>query len=54
MNKLYGWIMSSLRSDEGATMVEYGIMVSVIAMVVIVAATALGVEISDLFNRIVL
>ena len=36
--------------DEGATMVEYGIMVAAIAVVVGAAAFALGGEITTLFE----
>jgi pilus assembly protein Flp/PilA len=37
--------------DQGATAVEYALIVAVIAMVVVVAAIALGNEISDLFGK---
>ena len=38
--------------DEGATMVEYGLMVSLIAVIVAVGAGALGVRIDTLFDGI--
>ena len=38
------------RDDEGATMVEYGLLVALIAVVVAVAAAALGTRISTMFN----
>ena len=38
------------RDDKGATMVEYGLLVALIAVVVAVAATALGLRISNMFN----
>jgi pilus assembly protein Flp/PilA len=48
-------LTGSLRRDEeGASMVEYGLLVALIAVVVAVGATALGLEIRDLFNSIVL
>ena len=37
------------RDDEGATMVEYGLLVALIAVVVAVGATALGQNISTMF-----
>ena len=37
------------RDDEGATMVEYGLLVALIAVVVAVAATQLGTRISTMF-----
>jgi pilus assembly protein Flp/PilA len=36
--------------DRGATAVEYALIVAVIAMVVVVAAIALGDSIADLFD----
>ena len=44
-------IMLNARRDEekGATAVEYGLMVALIAVVIIVAVRALGVELSGLF-----
>lgn len=39
-------------SDEGATMVEYGLIVALIAVVVAVAATLLGTTISTLFSNV--
>ena len=38
--------------DEGATAVEYGIMVALIAIVIIVAVTALGINLSDTFQEV--
>jgi pilus assembly protein Flp/PilA len=39
------------RNDKGATAVEYGLMVALIAAAIIVMAGALGTEISNLFER---
>ena len=42
-----------LRRDEtGATMVEYGLLVGLIALVVGLGATVLGQDISTMFNGI--
>lgn len=41
-----------LRGEKGATAVEYGIMVGLIAVVIIVAVTALGTNLTDLFTKI--
>ncbi|GAB2866329.1 Flp family type IVb pilin [Lentzea nigeriaca] len=38
--------------DRGATAVEYGLMVALIAIVIIGAVTAVGVNLNDLFNTI--
>jgi len=44
--------LAALRSDRGATAVEYGLMVALIAVVVIVAVTLLGTNLSALFNTV--
>ena len=41
-----------LRREEGATMVEYGLMVALIAVVCIVAVTLLGTNLAALFTQI--
>ena len=38
-------------TDRGATAVEYGLMVALIAIVIIVAVKLLGTNLSTLFNR---
>ncbi len=38
--------------DEGATMVEYGLMVALIAVVALVAVTALGGSVSGIFQNV--
>ena len=38
--------------DRGATAVEYGLMVALIAIVIIVAVTLLGTNLSSLFNDV--
>jgi pilus assembly protein Flp/PilA len=42
----YGW------NEEGATAVEYGLMVALIAVVIIVAVTTLGENLSDTFEEV--
>lgn len=41
-----------LREEEGQGMVEYGLILALIAIVVIVALTGLGESIRDLFSQI--
>jgi len=41
------------RKDRGATAVEYGLLVGLIAVVIIVAVTALGGRLNALFQSIV-
>ena len=47
-------LLASLRksADKGATMVEYGIMVALIAVIVMVAVGPLGIAIRDMFAGI--
>jgi pilus assembly protein Flp/PilA len=54
-----GWIysMGSLinrfrRDDEGAALVEYGMLVGLIAVICVVAVTTLGTEVSTAFSTI--
>jgi len=42
--------ISMIREDDGATMVEYGLLVALIALVAIGAVTTLGTNLSGLFN----
>lgn len=44
--------VAALRSDRGATAVEYGLMVALIAIAIIVAVTLLGSNVSRLFNNV--
>jgi pilus assembly protein Flp/PilA len=46
LNAKYGW------NEEGATAVEYGIMVALIALVIIIAVTALGVNLAETFQNV--
>jgi pilus assembly protein Flp/PilA len=43
-------LLTRLRSEDGQTMAEYGILIGVIAVVVVVAAVLLGTNISSLFS----
>jgi len=40
------------RDDRGATAVEYGLMVSLIAVVIIAAVTLVGTKLSGIFNAV--
>jgi pilus assembly protein Flp/PilA len=45
--------LHALRTDEeGATAVEYGLMVSLIAIVIIVAVALVGTNLSAVFNTV--
>ncbi|MGZ3499301.1 MAG: Flp family type IVb pilin [Vulcanimicrobiaceae bacterium] len=45
-------LLHLLRDEDGATMVEYGLMVALIAVVCIVAVTAIGTNLSTLFSTV--
>ncbi|HVR46025.1 MAG TPA: Flp family type IVb pilin [Candidatus Binatia bacterium] len=45
-------LKSMIRDDEGATMVEYGLLVALIALVALGAVTTLGKNLSSLFNSV--
>jgi pilus assembly protein Flp/PilA len=42
--------LARLRDDRGATAVEYGLMVALIAIVIILAVAAVGSSINAIFN----
>ncbi|MFJ5693568.1 Flp family type IVb pilin [Arthrobacter sp. NPDC093125] len=53
MLALYTNIYARLhRNEKGATAVEYGIMVALIAVAIIVAVTALGGSLTDMFQGV--
>jgi pilus assembly protein Flp/PilA len=41
-----------IRDEEGATMVEYGLLVALIAIVCLTAITAIGTNLSALFTTV--
>jgi pilus assembly protein Flp/PilA len=44
--------VAALRNDRGATAVEYGLMVALIAVVIIIAVTLLGTNLNTLFQKV--
>lgn len=52
MTAFIAGIKDRLASEKGATMVEYGIMVALIAVVVILAVGPLGLAIQGMFNGV--
>lgn len=44
--------MASIRDEDGATAVEYGLMVALIAVVIIGAVTLIGTNLDALFNEV--
>ncbi len=52
LTKLFVRMQSAFASDEGATMVEYGLLVALIAIFLIIAITAMRNELATLFGRV--
>lgn len=52
VQNLWGDLRSRTREEEGATAVEYALMVALIAAVIIVAVTALGDNASTTFQSV--
>jgi pilus assembly protein Flp/PilA len=49
---IVNFVTRPLYRDRGATAVEYGLMVALIAAVIVVAVTALGGKLKTVFNSI--
>lgn len=49
---MFNTLVSMIRDDEGATMVEYGIMVALIAAVCIAVVTTLGQNVNNAFSNV--
>ena len=52
IEKLITFMLVGRDEEEGATAVEYGLMVALIAVVIIAAVTLLGNNLSSLFDTI--
>ena len=50
-DKLYVWLMSR-RPEKGQDLAEYALLIGLIALIVILAVTLLGEQISSVFSRI--
>lgn len=46
------FLKNFLRQDEGVTAIEYGLIAALIAVVIIVALTAVGTTLTNVFNKI--
>jgi pilus assembly protein Flp/PilA len=45
-------MLRSRRDERGATAVEYGLMVALIAVAIIVAVTLIGTNLTSMFNSV--
>jgi pilus assembly protein Flp/PilA len=50
--RLVAWLQARLGAEDGATAVEYALMVALIAVVIILAVTFLGIATSDKFQDV--
>lgn len=46
------WIKRFRSDEEGVTAIEYGLIAALIAVVIIVAVTAVGTSLSGTFNKV--
>jgi pilus assembly protein Flp/PilA len=53
INFLIAFLADRTESDKGATAVEYGLMLALIAAVIVVAITTLGSTLLGIFNDVV-
>jgi len=53
MDKLMTQIRSLVRNEEGQDLVEYAMLVSLIALLSVVAVTAAGGQVQNIFNAVV-
>lgn len=52
INKILSVIRSKVKNENGQGMVEYGLIIAVIAVVVLVALTPVGTAVSAVFTNI--
>jgi pilus assembly protein Flp/PilA len=52
MKNLYNGIRTFAQDEEGATAVEYGMMVGLIAVAIIVTIATIGTQLNVLFTKI--
>jgi len=52
LNILWSYLAARLGREEGATMVEYGLMVALIAIVALLAVAAIGTNLFGLFSDV--
>ena len=52
MNRFTTMVRRFVKNDEAATMVEYALMLSLIAIVCIVAVTLIGTNANNIFGQI--
>ncbi len=51
MKTYLGKIVAFINDEEGASAIEYGLLVGLIALAIVAGATLLGTSISNMFTR---
>jgi len=49
---MFKWFKKLIKSEEGASAVEYGLIAALIAVAIIATVTTLGTKLSSIFARI--
>ncbi len=49
---MFNTVKSMIRDEEGASMVEYGLLISLIAVVAMIGVKALGTNVSTLYTTV--
>jgi pilus assembly protein Flp/PilA len=52
MNKIVQYVKQFLNDDEGVTAIEYGLIASLIGVVIIAATTSVGTALVTIFGRV--
>jgi len=52
MKKILSSVTNFIREEEGASAVEYGILVAAIAAVIVIVVIVVGNQIENAFNRV--
>ena len=52
MKTLHGFFCRFMKEEEGVTAIEYGLIAALIAVAIILAVTAVGDGLNDVFNSV--
>ncbi|BBI99782.1 hypothetical protein FGKAn22_14750 [Ferrigenium kumadai] len=52
MKNFFSPLTNFIREEEGATAVEYGILVAAIAAVIVIVTLIVGAQVENAFNRV--
>ena len=52
MRRIWDIMLGKLRDQKGATAIEYGLLAALIAVAIIIGATAVGTNLGGLFTKV--